>query len=116
LGFAVSHETLFCSCTLWGVLVRTAVAVVFTVTASRNYSEEYDLIFLKWTTRNRWSNIGNYCQSDLEQHPIFLFSKDTQRMAGTISYVKASVVSQGRCICTSVDGTYRSQTELNSQT
>jgi hypothetical protein len=114
--FLVSHENLFSRCTLWGVLVGTVAAVVVTVTASRNYSEEFDLIFLKWTTRNRWSNIGNYCRSHLEQHPIFLFSKDTQRLDGTISYVQASVVSHGPCICTSVDGTYFSQTKLNSQT
>jgi hypothetical protein len=31
LRFLVRHETLFPSCTLWGVLVRTVVAVVFLV-------------------------------------------------------------------------------------
>jgi hypothetical protein len=31
LRFLVRHETLFSSCTLWGVLVRTVVAVVFLV-------------------------------------------------------------------------------------
>jgi hypothetical protein len=31
LRFLVRHETLFSSCTLWGVLVRTVVSVVFLV-------------------------------------------------------------------------------------
>jgi hypothetical protein len=88
--------------------VGTVVAVVFTVTASKNYSEEFDLIFLKWTIRNRWSNIGNYGPSNLEHHAIFLFIKGTQRLDGTISYVQASIASQGSCVCTSVDGTYLS--------
>jgi hypothetical protein len=43
------------------------------LTASRIYKETFDLIFLKWTTRNVWSNIGNYCRSNLEQHAIFSF-------------------------------------------
>jgi hypothetical protein len=116
LRFLVSHETLFSRNTLWGVLVGTAVAAVFTVTASRNYSGESDFIFLKWTTGNTWSNIGNYCRSNLEKHAIFIFSKGTQRLAGTISHVQASAVPEVGCVCTSVDETYRSRKKLNSQT
>jgi hypothetical protein len=71
-------------------------------------SDEFDVIFLKCTTRYRWSNMGNYCRSNLENHTIFLFSEGTQRLDGTISYVQASIVPQGSCVCTSADGTYLS--------
>ena len=67
------------------------------------------LIFLKWTTRNRWSNIGNY-QSNLEQRAIFLSTKDTQRLDGTISHFQALVVSQGNYAVRYGDGTCLSET------
>jgi len=63
--------------------------------------------------RNGWSDIGNNSRSNLE-HTIFLFTKDTQRLHGTLSHVQAPILSEGSCVRTTADGTYLSQTELNS--
>jgi hypothetical protein len=73
------------------------------------------LIFLKWTTGNRWSNIGNYSQSNLEQGAIFLSTKDTRRLYGTISHVQALVVSQGNYTVRYGDGTYLSETSESTK-
>jgi len=33
--------------------------------ALKIYNVQFTLIFLKWTTRSRWSNIRNCCRSSL---------------------------------------------------
>jgi len=57
------------------------------MTVSIIFAENCGLIFLKWTTRNGWSDIGNNSRSNLE-HTIFIFIKNTQRLHGTLSYVR----------------------------
>jgi hypothetical protein len=60
--------------------------------------------------------MGNYSQSNLEQRAIFLSTKDTQRLDGTISHVQTPVVSQENYAVRYADGTYLSETDLNPQT
>jgi hypothetical protein len=126
LRFSASHETLYFSCTkspkgyFSSILnARNALTsqMYLLINKPHSFKDLYrSLIFLKWTTRNRWSNIGNYSQSNLEQRAIFLSTKDTQKLDGTISHVQAPVVSQGNYAVRYVDGTYLSETDLNPQT
>jgi hypothetical protein len=107
LRFLSSHETLYYSCTksLKGYFSSILNArneltsqMYLLINKLHSFKDLYrSLIFLKWTTRNRWSNIGNSSQSSLEQRAIFLSTKDTQRLDGTISHVDPSCIPRKLC-------------------
>jgi hypothetical protein len=96
LLFLSSHETLYSSCTkspkgyfssILNARNELTSQMYLLIHKPHRFKDLYrSLLFLKWTTRNRWSNIGNYNQRHFSFH---------QRLDGTISHVQAPVVSQG---------------------